>query len=533
MKYAGRTTKFYELLIIILAAAVFIIPILLKVQSLFFRLDSDYETILPIITFFTETIRQTHSIPLVNPYLSTGMSVLGDPISPVLNPFITIPIYFFGTETGGRLIFIGTVLVSGISMWLLLHSLGLGKFERIWGAILYEVSGSLAALYASGHFLAPFAVVPLFYMLILKPEVTQKKIILLSLLLSFIIYLGDFYQTLYLCIFYIVTRLYYILVKKSDLYKTITYSMGLIVLSFIFSSFKLVPYFLYVLPVTSRFFPIDPYAGSIHIFLIPLSFILPFHEAFYDRPFIQRVFGFHYNWYEYFAFLSPLPLLFLRKLKSILTKHYVVPIIVLMLTAFSVISLRYPYSPFYWVFHIVTPLQAFRANQRILISTTCLVVVLLSVTLSAWLKSNKSSKIFAIVIAFATVLWTGIVSQGTVAKGFEPYRSREADFVTELSRRDSSRYYVVTFVCCMQTFFMEHHIALLNYYHALRKNDAPNFVNSSGEGTNYAVLARVRPKYVIGPLSFDAGRYGYQPYFQTTLARVWITQHPTINPTSL
>ena len=523
-----------QLIVIILVAIAFVVPVLWQTKNLSLRLDTDYDAMLPTLSYLSSYVHQYKEFPRWNPYVGTGIPVVGDPVSPALNPTISVPVILFGAENGVRVILFFNVIFSGLFMWMFLTRIGVGGIARLWGSTLYEISGMQAALFVSGHSLAPYAYIPLFLLFATPDSLKKIELVGSAAVVAFILYQGDFYQTFFACLLFIAIRCYWA-VTRGNIRLSLRHSVIFFVIFLVLSSYKLIPFLIDVRPTLQRFFPIDPYAGSIHFFWVPLSFIIPFQMSFYDRPFFQRLFGFHYNWYEYFAFISPVSFVFLTKIRRVMKTPYIKVLLVLIVVCLLYIALRYPYSPFYWLFHVVAPVRAFRTPQRILISMTSIVVAVLAVCAHWWMTHTKNPKQKAIVIGsmLISVVWTFWVSNTILYQAFEPFRSQESLLARELRTRDASNFYVATFVCCVQTFLVEQKVPILNYYYAWRTKDTPNFINSNGNGFDYSVLANVRPTYVIAPRALNLETYSYYLFFVSPIAGVWKTDYPTIVPKRL
>lgn len=523
-----------ELIVVILIAIGLVVPVLWQTRNLSFRLDTDFDSVLPAFSYFSSYLRQYHKIPFRNPYIGTGIPVIADPVSPVLNPAVSVPLTLFGVEAGIRAIMLFSVIFSGIFMWLFLANIGVVGISRLWGAVLYEIAGTGVAQFVSGDALAPYAYIPLLLFFIIRDRMGWKTLIAAAFVLALIVYIGDFYQVFFIGMLFVVTRVYWAVARGNTRLRLLQ-SGGFFIFFVIFSSAKLIPFFIDVRPTLQRFFSVDPYAGSIHFFWVPLSFVVPLQMSFYDRPFFQRFFGFHYNWYEYFAFISPVSFVFLSKIRRVMKNSYVKMLLVLTIVCLLYVALRFPYSPFYWLFHLVAPLRAFRTPQRIIISLTSIVIGLLAICAHWWMVHARSIKQRTIAVGsmLISIVWTFWVSNTILYQAFEPFRTQESRLAQELRKRDTSKYYVAAFVCCIQTFLVEQKIPILNYYYAWRTSDTPNFINFDGNGFDYSVLARVRPTYVIAPLSDDFSRYSYYPFFERSIGRVWKTDNPTIVPKSL
>ncbi|MBI3384867.1 hypothetical protein HY030_01600 [Candidatus Gottesmanbacteria bacterium] len=114
-----------ELFLIVLVALIFILPILWSKKDLAFRLDiGDYDQHLPIYYYIVEQIRDFHRFPLWHPYVQSGISILGDPLSSTLNPLFMVPLIIFGVDHGMKVVFVMSIVIAGIAMWILLSYLG-------------------------------------------------------------------------------------------------------------------------------------------------------------------------------------------------------------------------------------------------------------------------------------------------------------------------------------------------------------------------------------------------------------------------
>lgn len=509
-----------DIVLLLCVAIFYVLPVFWQVRDLRFRLDSDYDSALPILTHIVESAQKKFFIPFRFPYLENGISIIGDPLSFVLNPLITVPTVLFGVQNGLRIVIFFIVFLSGVSMAFFLSKLGVAGFVRLWASVLYLTSGALGARIAAGHIekVLSFPFIPLFFYFILDPSMNMTRIFGAASTLTFIIFSGDFYMAWFLSIFFFIIKLYYFVTKREPFVSACFSMMLVYILFFVLSAVKLLPLFIEILPNMERFGRIDPYIGSVQILFFLFPFIVPFRMIFYDRPVFQRLFGFYFNWYEYYAFISPLAFLFLLKIKSLLS-HKVIALLLILLGIGALYSaLKYPYSPFYWLFHFVPAVRVFRVPQRIFSPMTSLVIGLLALCAQRWRKK------IAIVICALSIVWTFFAGQQTMLLSFEQPRTAEAATVHVLRQKDRGNFFVVTFVCCMQTFLVEEHIPILNYYYGWRLKNVPDFE------TDMSQLNVVRPRYIIAPKRMNFSMYPYKKYFETDIANVWRTTSETIVP---
>lgn len=523
-----------EILIIISCGLLFIFPVLLLTKDLSFRLDTDYDMALPVLHFLVNYIRTNFSLPLWNPYIGTGIPVIGDPLSLVLYPILMIPLLIFGADFGLRFAIIISILFSGISMFVFLTKLKISQWTKIWGSIVYQISGSLIAAIAAGHvgkFLS-FPFFPLFLALVIDKKMSKINIILSAFILTLVFFIGDFYALWFLILIYLSLQFFYILQDKKHL-RRFFYQTGFIfVLFFILSSVKLIPFIKDVNPMMERFFSIYPFEGSIHFFLSPLAFMIPFQVEFYDRPLLQRLLGFHFNWYEYYAFITPLPFIFLLKIKKVFKNEHVKFFIFFIIFGILYVSMKYYYSPFHWLYEFITPIQSFRVPQRIFTPITSVLIALFAICADYWLKKAKikKEKILIYGIFLISIAWLFFIGQQTTYKTFEKPRQDEEFIVHELRKKDKGNFYVVNFVCCTQTFLVKEKISILNFYYGWRTKKTPNFINKKGDGYDSSVLKNVKPKYIISYKDKNFSEYSYYAFLENSKLRIWKTDKPNIFP---
>ena len=526
-----------EIFIIALSGLLFILPVLFLTRDLSFRLDTDYDMALPVLHFLVDFMRTNFSLPSWNPYIGTGIPVIGDPQSLVFYPFIIIPLFIFGADFGLRFAIIISILFSGISMWVLLSKLRTNRWTRIWGAIVYQLSGPLIAAISAGHVgkILSFPFFPLFLALVIDKKIKKINIVLSAVILTLIFFIGDFYALWFLVLIYVSIKTFYLIKEKKQLRQVITQTFFIFLLFFIFSSVKLISFLKDMNPSMERFFPVNHYAGSIHFFLSPLAFIMPLQVEFYDRPFFQRFLGFHFNWYEYYAFITPLPFIFLLKIKNVLKNEHVKFLIFYIILGVLYVSMKYYYSPFHWLYEFLTPIQSFRVPQRIFTPMTGILIALLAVCASYWLDKTKvkKEKIVICGIFLISIVWLFFIGQQTIYKTFEKPRTDEESIVRELRKKDKGNFYVASFTCCMQTFLIKEKIPVLNFYYGWRAKDLPNFINEKGNGYNYEKLKNIRPSYIITEKELDFKKYSYFKFIENSKIRIWKTDRPNIFPKRL
>ncbi|MBI4066742.1 hypothetical protein HY411_03420 [Candidatus Gottesmanbacteria bacterium] len=327
-----------------------------------------------------DTIRSEKRFPLWNPYVATGISVLGDPLSAVTYPPYLLPMLAFGVPDGWWVVVWLHAFGAGVAMWMLLKKILDSRFRgndnkdsgndnkdsgndknllALWGGLLYMGAGAFAARVAAGHIekVLSYPWYPVFLLLLLR------KSALAGAIAGVVFLTGDVYGLLFLMIFYGVVWV----VGEGR-------AVGKAALAFLaVGAVKLVPFVRDVLPVMERFGVFDPLRGSIDVWWSWLPFVMPLGVSFYDRPLLQRLFSFWYNWYEYYAFIG-LPMVFLLWLPKIIKRREVQILLLLAAVGVAFIARGSAYSPWYGLAPILT---WFRTPQRMYGAMTSVVVVLI------------------------------------------------------------------------------------------------------------------------------------------------------------
>lgn len=514
-------------------AVLLLFPLFLLTRNLSFRFDTDYKVVIPMIDFAIQAVKEPAKFLLWNPYAGLGMPVVGDPSSIILSPWYMPVFVLFGSITGLKILIALMIILSGFTMWLLLSSLSLPNWIAVWGALLYETSGAMAALVTSGRLekFASYAIAPYVFLFLLQPTMTVTQMIIVGLLYATMYLSTDVYTPWLLGVCYATVWLYKLMKKET----TPRYGIkeGLIIYGsfFIFSLPKMLSFFKYVLPYFNRLASIDAFEGSIHAWYLPLSYIIPLKVAFFDRPFFQRLIGFRFNWYEYFAFISIFPFIFLYKIRHLWDKRVVKYCLVLIVIGSLYLARQFWYSPFYWLSHIFTFTQAFRVPQRIVGPLLIPIIIICCISLNYWIAHiAKSKKIFLYIFCILSIVSTYAVSLVAMYDAFEKPREREASVATELKNRDPSDYFVLDLTCCMQPFLLQRNIPILNYYGGWTPTYTPKFINGKGDGYDFKQLTMTKPTYIVTDKNMIFTQYGYTVLFARDTITVWRAVTPTIFP---
>lgn len=493
------------------------------------RINSDYDANFPIYIPFIHDLRKG-KFELNNNFVGYGISLLSDPLSFVFNPIYTLPILIFNQGIGYRLVIFIVTLISMINMWILMVTISKNIPIKLVFSILFGISGAISARISAGHIqqILSYIFLPIFVYGLLFTQNLRKQLILIFVF-SYFVYCGDLYTTWLSFVLYISSIIYKLCFeqgKKLTLSRFIFVTTGFLTIS----SIRLVPFLFDVYPTMHRFFPIYPFAGSIDIWLFFLPFIMPFSVSFYDRPGIQRILGFYYNWYEYYAFISPfviLPLLYITKIWRNRTTKLLA---VILITGALYIAMRHIYSPFYYLFTYIPQLQVFRVPQRMYMVLVPF-LLLLSAYCMEYLRNTKI-KLYRIFLGLLVlgVICTSIISIRIIIASYEPQRTIEKETVEWLRKTDPGKYFVATFVCCMQYYLVSQEISVMNYYYGWKKNDLPTFVKEGQSDPDFSVLSYVRPRYIIAPLSYNLDIFEYQKIYLNSHIVLWKTNRETIFP---
>lgn len=364
--------------------------VFLAVEGKTFRLDSDYDSNLPIISFVVDTVRNEHRFPFWNPYVATGISVLGDPLSAVTYLPYFFPMLLFGVPEGLWVVIWLHAFLAGMFMWMFLRK---SKYA-LWGGLLYMGAGTFAARVAAGHIekVLSYPWYPLFLLFLLR-----EQSIAVGMVMGIVFLTGDVYGLLFMGIWYGVVR---VIGKIKGIRVTIAAFV-------VVSAIKLVPFIREVMPVMERYSSFDAVRGSIPVWLSWLPFVMPWGVEFYDRPIFQRFFGFWYNWYEYYAFIG-LPVVFLVWLPRVIKRREIKILFIFLAVGIAYAARGVVYSPWYGLAPL---LEWFRVPQRMYGAMTSIVVVLIAISL----KKNTSR-----VLLWGMLLATFFVSGYQMTRAFEP-----------------------------------------------------------------------------------------------------------------
>lgn len=420
-------------LIFFLASLLYIGSVFWATQGKTFRADSDYDSNLPIVAYVVDTIRNEHRFPFWNPYVSTGISVLGDPLSAVTYLPYLLPMLLIGVSQGLWVVIWFHNLLAGFFMWMLLRLLKINTGSAVWGALLYMGAGAFAARVASGHIekMLSYPWYPLLLMLLLKKKQSTKTAGAIGAVMGVVFLTGDVYGLLFMMIFYGVIG---VISPTSSRWAGLrgVKGIGVAMAAFVVvGAVKLVPFLWEVATVMSRYSSFDAARGSIPVWLVWLPFVMPAGVSFYDRPILQRLFGFWYNWYEYYAFIG-LPMVFLLWVPRIIKRRETQLLLIFLAVGLAFVARGHVSSPF---FGLAPLFESIRAPQRMIVPLTSVVVALIVLCAQEWMKPKHA-------LLWGMLISTFIVSGYQMTHAFEPPRT-----------------------CCTQLHLIRDKVPMIHYYY--------------------------------------------------------------------
>jgi hypothetical protein len=94
--------------------------------------------------------------PLWNPYLRSGMPVIGDPMLHFADPLVFLPVVLLDVTLGFRVALALSFLAAAIGMWCLAAVLEIRGPVRFWMAVVYAFCGPAVARFYQGQYLFVF-----------------------------------------------------------------------------------------------------------------------------------------------------------------------------------------------------------------------------------------------------------------------------------------------------------------------------------------------------------------------------------------
>ncbi len=250
-----------------------------------------------------------------------GFPDYAGPLSNIFYPISTIVFTVFGVVFGLKLLIFIHILLSGLGFYLFSQYLTKNNFARLYGSIIYMLSGSLAAKILAGHLekilIFPWIPITLYFLYKAINNKQPRYIIFSSISASMFILAGDLYGALFFSFLFLAFFLIKIISSKD---KEMLYSfLKIITLTLLISSIKLIP-LLFIKNFLSR--NVDVFQGLENIFFVFSRFYGTTTETSYGRwesysfigilPFILFLIGsiFHKSKEKYYLILSIIVALF-------------------------------------------------------------------------------------------------------------------------------------------------------------------------------------------------------------------------------
>jgi len=335
-----------------------------------------------LLEFVIQTSLQQDSVfPLWNPYVGTGLPLVGDPMLHLYNPLFTIPEVMFGAVNGFKVAIYLSFLAAALGMWYLARRMELSALARMWAALIFAFAGVPAARFFQGQylFIASYAWLPWVFGFLLQAIQTRRRLYagLTALALFFLFASGNYYYSFYTLLALVVFIPFHVFEVQEKRVRFDAHSFVIVILIGILA------------------------LGLIAVQLVPGQELHPVYgrdvsDAAYSQP-VSRVFSFltlkethrtdtilaPYDYYAYLGFLpvlsAPLALLALKKSRWRRTILFLFTLL-----AFSLLYIDFQGKPYENLALHVWPFSEFRLQTRMLAYITLTLVLLAAVALD-WL----------------------------------------------------------------------------------------------------------------------------------------------------
>ncbi len=511
-----------NLIALAILAAIYALPVLMRPGDQL-PLGGDFDAEIALYAFTRQSLLNLQW-PLWNPYYTTGQPYLADPTASYLNPLALAPIMVFGVIAGAKVAIVVALFLAGVGQWLLGLVAGLSRGLRLWSAALFLVSGSLAARFSAGHFayILTYAFVPLSLAFILLSLRDRRPywIALAAVCVAMPVMSGNPYYFLYIVIAGGVTSLTHGIIEavKAKNWRPVLRDVGLYACIVIFAVGLTAVRWIPTLELLPRMFRVaDAYSGSQQVHGVVADLLL-FPRRLYAVPSIAGLFGYGDGamlWWEYYAFLGPLPLLGLvflgRACQRAEAKKQVIVLGLLAIASVLLIANAYPYSPFHWMWTAIPALGSFRFPVRALVLLTSSLLVLSAIGFAAWQAQGRANSLKIAILGAGLAVAVGANMYGIYADQPVPETgARQA--VAWVRQHDPGVYYVqilarapgeVRWRTFVQYDMLAARLKILDSYWGWYLRDSPALERAMPQGTSSPPGApgalNVRAKYMIMP----------------------------------
>ncbi len=163
--------------------------------------DWDYQ--MTLLEVARRTILEHHQLPLWNPYIGGGVSLVGNTLNHVWAPCFAL-ILLFGTVSGVKLCIAVYLVLAQVGMWRLARERGQQPVAAFLAAIVFSLGGVFALRLTHGHFeWIAIAWMPhiLFYLHRARSGANRRSVWLGGIALAFVFLDGGPYQFAFFAVF--------------------------------------------------------------------------------------------------------------------------------------------------------------------------------------------------------------------------------------------------------------------------------------------------------------------------------------------
>lgn len=559
-QYLNKSSLIQALVILIFAL---IIAWPLLISKIFFQ-GNDVFTTISVFVYIKECIFKYHTFPQWNPFINTGLPIVGNPISVLYNPLVLVIYLLFPFVFATKTIYFLSIFLSGVFLNIFLRYFKIHKILSILTSAVYMCSGFMIARIVAGHvdWILCYPLIPLFYLTLLL-TLKRRNLFwtgILSIIITLFIFTSTyvaFYSMIILVSTILFLNLKFFLNRKSGkiIVTQTLLLLASIVLTAFFAAVKILP-MIEVFKVTSR--NVDAFIGSQNIISFVYNFFIPSKRLFYFLG-LSEYLKSSYFWWESFAFVGPLFLagfflcfIYWKRIRNENLSLMLFLFIVLLLFSF----LDNPLSPFYWLFIMFPFLQTFRVPSRIYIFAIPTLLVCSIASINYLFIKYKHPVLKFSIIAFFIInlgITLGVFNIYFYTKSF-PYLNPASDnLLNYLRNADKSIYYIAQSALFQNQ--LPVYLAIENHQKIFNQNTGWNIKNNpqspytQADIENKYIYQDIYPKYFIypspyiPPMSFKTkiirensgtklyGNFLYTPYAYLTnnIQKIKLSSNDDIN----
>ncbi len=317
---------------------------------------------------FYDSLVKYGQFPEWNPYIYTGLPMVGDPMFHSFNPVVTLPVLLFGAESGFKLAVFFSYLLGAFGMWRLCATLGLGAVPRLWIALLFTFAGQPLARFFQGQYLFIFAWAWIPWMFVALTHLYRHRrrtdLVAGAFCLAIMFLSGNAYYVFYTAIFtvlYVVLAAFSIGPEKPRLRIDLRWLVAaglMVLLSLGLCAVQLLP--------TLEFWPLVSKDGGILGSQNLASILTDFLSKDTARPDIFAIYPAREEFYAYIGIWPFLPLVFLPLVFFKRPVKRLVGFLGVMLL-FSVLWIGMQYMPWADLYQRIDFLYRFRHQGRMIL----------------------------------------------------------------------------------------------------------------------------------------------------------------------